>query len=347
LKKAVLIVGIAIVVIVTAGVALWNYHEQPQFCATCHIMQPYLDSWEWPPLLAHAHAEENITCLECHEPTIQQQAQEGVKYVTKDYQNPLKEREFPKEWCFRCHEHGSYEQLIELTKDYTVDGEQINPHAYRIDPQAPDPEAYTVDSEAPDPHDSEQGELECYQCHKIHKESPGLTSCYECHHDAFFFNCSVCHKEWNGADLLGQAHAEADVTCLDCHEPTIQQQVQEGIQVATKDFQAAFAAEREFAKESCLRCHEHESYEQLIELTKDYTVQGEKVNPHAYRVDPEAPDPEAYTVDPEAPNPHDSEQGELECNQCHNIHKESPGLNSCYECHHDAIFLKCSVCHKE
>ena len=73
MKKAVLIAGIAAVVIVIAGVALWNYHEQPQFCAICHIMQPYLESWESPPLLAQAHAEENITCLECHEPTIQQQ----------------------------------------------------------------------------------------------------------------------------------------------------------------------------------------------------------------------------------------------------------------------------------
>jgi len=22
----------------------WQYHEQPQFCATCHIMEPYLES---------------------------------------------------------------------------------------------------------------------------------------------------------------------------------------------------------------------------------------------------------------------------------------------------------------
>lgn len=89
MKKAVLIVGIAAVVIVIAGVALWNYHEQPQFCATCHIMQPYLESWESPSLLAHAHAEENITCLERHEPTIQQQVQEVGEFATKDYKAPL------------------------------------------------------------------------------------------------------------------------------------------------------------------------------------------------------------------------------------------------------------------
>ena len=46
MKKAVLVVWMAAVVIIVAGVALWNYHEQPQFCATCHIMQPYLESWQ-------------------------------------------------------------------------------------------------------------------------------------------------------------------------------------------------------------------------------------------------------------------------------------------------------------
>jgi len=34
-------------VVVIGGVGvigLWRYHEQPQFCATCHIMEPYLES---------------------------------------------------------------------------------------------------------------------------------------------------------------------------------------------------------------------------------------------------------------------------------------------------------------
>jgi formate-dependent nitrite reductase cytochrome c552 subunit len=295
------IVGVAaVVVIIIAGVALWNYHEQPQFCATCHIMQPYLESWESSPFLAYAHAEEEVTCLECHEPTIEQQVHELIVTVKGDYDNPLQEREFPKEECFECHEHESYEQLIELTKDYAVDGEQINPHVYTVDSEALAPDAYIVDSEAPDPHDSEQGE--CYQCHKVHRESPGIDYCYECHHDAIFLKCSECHKEWHGADLLGQAHAEVDVTCLDCHEPTIQQQLQEGIQVATQDYQAAFAAEREFPKESCLSCHEHGSYEEIAQRTEELEL-----------------------------NPHDSHYGEMECSICHRAHEASEEV--CAYCH--------------
>jgi hypothetical protein len=286
-------------VIIIAGLALWNYHEQPQFCATCHIMQPYLESWQSSDFLAQAHAQEEVTCLECHEPTIQQQVEEGIKFVTNDYENPLKEREFDQEWCLRCHEHGSYEQLIELTQDYVVDGQQINPHAYTVDPQAPDPEAYTLDPQAPDPHDSEQGE--CYPCHKIHRESPGINSCYQCHHDALFLQCSQCHKDWNGADLLAQAHAEVDVTCLDCHDPTLQQQLEEGIQVATQDFQAAFA-EQEFPKESCLSCHEHGSYAEIAQRTEELEL-----------------------------NPHDSHYGQMECSICHKVHGTSEDY--CAPCH--------------
>jgi hypothetical protein len=299
LKKVGLVVGIAAVVIVIAGVALWNYHEQPQFCAICHVMQPYLESWQSSDFLAQAHAQEDVTCLECHEPTIQQQVDELIVTVKKEYDNPLKEREFPKEECFKCHEHESYEELIELTKDYAVDGQQINPHAYTVDPQAPDPEAYTVDPQAPDPHDSEQGE--CYPCHKIHRESPGINSCYECHHDALFLQCSQCHKDWKGADLLAQAHAEAEVTCLDCHDPTLQQQLQEGIQVATQDFQAAFA-EREFPKESCLSCHEHGSYEEIAQRTEELER-----------------------------NPHNSHYGQMECSTCHKVHEASEEV--CAYCH--------------
>jgi len=144
------IVGVAAVLVIIAGVALWNYHEQPQFCATCHVMQPYLESWESSPFLAQAHAEEDITCLECHEPTVQQQVEELIKNVTKDYETPLRERKIPKEECLECHEHGSYEELIQRTEELERN-----------------------------PHDSHYGEMECRICHKMHKVS--VDYCAQCH----------------------------------------------------------------------------------------------------------------------------------------------------------------------
>ncbi len=186
-----LIVGAVVVVLGGGGgIAAWEYHEQPQFCGTCHIMDTYLESWESPELLAGAHAEAGIECLECHVPTIQQQIEEVVKTITKDYEDPLEQRQFEKEWCFQCHEHGSYAALIERTSDYEYLGVQvINPHAVTID--------LSIVESRVSPHETEGDAPECYRCHEMHGESEGesasLTYCFGCHHQEIFVRCSMCH----------------------------------------------------------------------------------------------------------------------------------------------------------
>ena len=144
------IAGVTVVVLAVLGVAGWNYHEQPQFCATCHAMQPYLESWNGSELLAHTHAAEDIACLDCHEPTIQQQVEEFVANVTGHYSEPLRERKFPKEGCLACHEHGSYAELVTVTQDWERN-----------------------------PHNSHWGEMECYLCHNMHR--PSVMYCAQCH----------------------------------------------------------------------------------------------------------------------------------------------------------------------
>ena len=154
-----------------------NYHEQPQFCATCHVMEPYLETWRESDFLVNTHAEADVVCLDCHEATIEQQVSELVITIKGDYREPLKEREFPMEMCFQCHEHASYEMLAELTSDYQIDGEPVNPH---------NPHANV--------EDAENQQFECYNCHKMHDESPGINACYKCHHIGTFENCNDCHE---------------------------------------------------------------------------------------------------------------------------------------------------------
>jgi hypothetical protein len=179
-----IVVGVVVVAGSVGGVALWNYHDQPQFCSTfCHIMEPYVASWLDSDFSAHAHGEEEIACLDCHEPTIEEQLQEVKAYVTGDYVIPLEERKFSQEWCLRCHEHASYADLAERTKDYTIDGELQNPH----DPHA------GVETVSHEPYN-------CSNCHKMHRESPGVDFCYECHHEGGFISCqgSDCHEAGEG-----------------------------------------------------------------------------------------------------------------------------------------------------
>jgi hypothetical protein len=111
-------------------------------------MDPYLESWQASDLGAHAHAVEDVACLDCHEPTIEQQVNELVVYMRGDFDVPLAQIRYPMSDCFECHEH--YGALAELTS-----GSDFNPH------------------------DSHWGELECSVCHGMHRES--VDYCDQCH----------------------------------------------------------------------------------------------------------------------------------------------------------------------
>ncbi|HEM62267.1 MAG TPA: cytochrome c3 [Chloroflexi bacterium] len=157
-KRRIVIIGVLLGVVVIGGVgaiAFWEYHERPEFCATCHIMEPYLESWVSSDYGAYEHALESVTCLECHVPTVEQQVHELVVYMQGDYEIPLRELKYAKEDCYQCHEHGTYEQIAEMTADLeeTVGA---NPHA--------------------SPH---YGDLDCRLCHKMHKDSEDY--CAQCH----------------------------------------------------------------------------------------------------------------------------------------------------------------------
>jgi cytochrome c nitrite reductase small subunit len=155
-KRSVVIAVLLGVVVLggVGGVVLWQYHEKPESCASCHIMDPYLESWEMSGLGANAHGEEGVVCLDCHQPTLEQQLSELVVYLQGDYEIPLKGLKYPMESCFQCHEHGSYEEIIAVTEG--------------------------LEEEAgANPHDSHYGEMECRLCHKMHDESESY--CGQCH----------------------------------------------------------------------------------------------------------------------------------------------------------------------
>jgi cytochrome c nitrite reductase small subunit len=327
-KKRIVVIAVAGVVVIggVGAVGLWTYHEQPQFCATCHIMQPYLESWVSSDYGAYAHALEGVTCLDCHEPTTQQQVDELVVYMQGDFMVPLEERQFGTQFCFDCHEaneHTRYEEVVQLTADMELN-----------------------------PHESHLGELECEVCHKMHGASEDY--CANCHGPvatgpgwttevtrtaevqvwAPDMDCTSCHvmdayfQSLEDSNLLGYAHGEEGLSCLDCHDVEAVEQVHEeataGRPIEAKTVDMQF----------CLDCHvanEHTSYEQVIERTTDYVIGDQNINPH---------DPHAGTQSSEY------DLGPYECRTCHKMHEESPLINDCYyACHHTGTFESCSDCH--
>jgi formate-dependent nitrite reductase cytochrome c552 subunit len=147
------IVAAVVIVFAGAGTGLWLYHEQPEFCANlCHIMQPYEDAWASSDWEANTHAQKDIACLDCHEPTIKQQVEEVTKYLSKDFKTPLRERKMPQAKCLSCKEHDSYPALVGTTADWKRN-----------------------------PHNSHWGEMECVLCHNQHR--PNVLYCTQCHND--------------------------------------------------------------------------------------------------------------------------------------------------------------------
>jgi cytochrome c nitrite reductase small subunit len=326
-KTRIVVIPVVGVVMIggVAAIGLWKYHEQPQFCATCHLMEPYLESWQASDYGAYAHAVQGVTCLDCHVPTVQQQVDELVVYLQGDFRAPLEQRGFGDDFCFDCHlpnEHTSEGDVVQLTA-----AREVNPH-----------DSHLV------------GETGCETCHNMHE--PSEDYCAKCHGPlstgpgwttevtptakvevwAPDMDCSACHvmdpylASLQDANLLAYAHAQQGLECLDCHDVVELQAVHEQA-VAGKP-----VTERTVTTEFCYDCHvpnEHTSYEQVIGRTTDYAIDDQNINPH----------------DPHAGAEGTSEQ--YECSQCHQMHEKSPLINGCYSCHHSGTFESCSSssCH--
>jgi cytochrome c nitrite reductase small subunit len=154
LRTALIIVAAIGAAAGAGGAGLWLASDRPAFCATCHVIEPYYRSWVDSDLLAHAHAQAGVVCKGCHRASVLEAGREAVVYILGRYENPLEERRIPKEQCYACHEHGSYEQIIALTR-------------------------YLEAEVGANPHDAHFGDMGCHICHKMHR--PFEDFCTECH----------------------------------------------------------------------------------------------------------------------------------------------------------------------
>lgn len=162
-----IVVGVVAVVLVCAGIGFNAWHNQPSFCnAICHTpMDYYVDGYyagaeTGHASLAAAHEAEGVTCLQCHEATLEAQVNEGTAWISGAYSVNADGSLEPqlitadKKQCTAagCHE---WQDVVAATENW---GEQqgVNPHA------------------------SHQGEaIDCSNCHSVHGESNMY--CNTCH----------------------------------------------------------------------------------------------------------------------------------------------------------------------
>lgn len=135
-------------------------------------------------------------------------------------------------------------------------------------------------------------------------------------HEQPSFCNAVCHQPMdryvegyydpNNTNLIAVHGKQGKgVTCLECHVPTIEQQLTEVEHWVTGNFTDPLA-KRQFGNEFCLneKCHPY-TYEELEQATSSMSF-----------------------------NPHSRHHGEQQCSSCHKVHDQSSVL--CVQCHQEA-----------
>lgn len=162
-RKWPMVVGVVAVVLVVAGAGFLVWHESPSFCnALCHEpMDPYVEGYcRDEALMAHAHQVADTTCLDCHEPKIDEQINEGLAWVRGDYsvgEDGMLTTVGVRSDAQMCATAGCHDfsEVVEATQDWGGEA-GVNPHA------------------------SHQGyQLDCSSCHSAHDQS--MMYCNTCH----------------------------------------------------------------------------------------------------------------------------------------------------------------------
>jgi len=155
--KISIIANVVVLVVLVVGLASLEIIHQsdtnPAFCATCHVMQPNVDSYLNSNNLDAVHAQANVECKECHFAYgLKEEIVSGLNFVVGNYEvksdGTLPKRRFSQDLCLECHI--SYDHVAEKTA-----------HLAR------------------NPHDSHYGQMACSTCHVAHGEQ--IDYCGQCH----------------------------------------------------------------------------------------------------------------------------------------------------------------------
>ncbi|MCU0961351.1 MAG: NapC/NirT family cytochrome c [Pirellulaceae bacterium] len=320
-----LVAACVLLVVAGTGAAGW-YTSRSQFCNSCHIMEPYYQSW-----LESTHRD--VSCIKCHFPPGVGEKVRGkvlglvqlAKYVTQT-QGPRPVAEIPDASCLRsgCHET----RLLSGRVDY-------NGIAFDHAKHFPEDESQTV----------RNMRLRCTSCHSQIVQGEHMTvtasTCYLCHFRDTHFNeglgaCTRCHqipdKEYDlggGVMFHHDLAYEEGVDCASCHADLVR-------------------GNGEVPRERCAVCHNREDDLQKI---------GDSAFLHQTHVSDHKVDClSCHLTLHHALDPHKIANAAAQCASCHpNQHQEQVALLqgsgarlvAAHPSNMAAARLSCFTCHLE
>jgi predicted CXXCH cytochrome family protein len=200
-------------VLIMIGCAGW-YTSRPQFCRSCHIMEPYFQSW-------HASSHRGVACIECHfSPGFGGKIRgkmQGLVQLTKYITNSAGTRPSAEVSDASCLRSGCHETRLLSGK--------VNFHGIPFD-------------HAPHLLQERRGkQLRCTSCHNQMVQGTHMTvttsTCFLCHFKDNPFNqglgaCTHCHqipdKKFDlggGVTFTHDLAYQRGVDCSNCHADLI------------------------------------------------------------------------------------------------------------------------------
>ncbi len=204
--------------------AMGEYSMQPDFCRSCHIMEPYYTAW-------HQSTHQNVPCVDCHfAPGVEntlwgkfQASSQAVKYITRTY-GSKPHAEIQDASCLRegCHE----KRLLLGKVNWTVKIEDGNEVTIKFD--------HT-------PHLTQERkgmQLRCVSCHSQIVQGKHIVvttdTCFLCHFkgvkhgrdDQTVGTCKGCHDAPKQVILATgvfnhKEYLDRGVLCENCHADTV------------------------------------------------------------------------------------------------------------------------------
>jgi len=221
--------GLVLIIMITmaGGMAAFaEYSMQPDFCRSCHLMEPYFTAW-------HDSKHKNVPCVQCHfEPgfgnTVYgkfQASSQAVKYITQTY-GSKPHAQISDKSCLRseCHET----RVLQGKVNWKIPTERGGEVTIKFD-------------HTPHLTSNRRGvsELRCVSCHSQMVQGKHIVvttdTCFLCHFkglkhgrdDQTIGTCQGCHDAPKREIRLAtgsfthQEYVDKGVLCQNCHADTV------------------------------------------------------------------------------------------------------------------------------